>query len=171
MKILILKVVIMLLISSFLLFPPLSLLLSWLGMFLYAVIIMHWGLLIIIRNTDKKLSIIRKIISFAVICVVSIATILAIMALSFLDPLSRSEERIRETLLERMPVGTSMQETNRIVERKMRWEVTSAGEKSMSVYLGLHYHYFPFGNYVTASIDFDENSELVEISVRKSMKK
>jgi hypothetical protein len=132
-----------------------------------------------------------------IISVTAIASSLVILLIlvSFLNPLIRSDERVREYVLKHIPLGTDMQEAIRIAERKRGWGFRSVSEnfgivirhsgpklasifedetigvKSMSIYLGEYYSIWPFGAVVVAFFAFDENDKLIEIAIRKESNK
>jgi hypothetical protein len=128
--------------------------------------------------------------------IVIIAAIVAVVAIliivTFLNPLSKSEERIRANLLEIMPIGTDMQEVVRVAEGNNRWTISwvnenygylmlgaipypgsdndderTVGVKSMRVILG-HYTDVIVGTHVLAFFAFDEDDRLVDIAIWKS---
>jgi hypothetical protein len=112
------------------------------------------------------------------------------------NPLRRSEEQIRANLMQVFPIGTQMDEVIRITKNHRRWEIRGVpiergiprswthgrssgfprpndiivGEQSLIIDLGDYTYAFPFGNNVEAFVAFDENSELVEIAIRKTMR-
>ena len=110
------------------------------------------------------------------------------------NPLLRSEKHIRNKMLKLIPVGTSMEDVIKIIERNKKWEIeytshehgysmyggrpsepspeearakedTYIGEKSMRVYLGEYRIIFDTG--VIVFIGFDGDSKLVNLHVRK----
>lgn len=99
-----------------------------------------------------------------------------------LHPLSKSEEQIREQLLQATPLGTHMEDVIEYVESNRKWEVVTisreygfrqrgtlnrVGEKSIHVDIGEYRIIFSTG--VEAFWGFDENSELIGIRVRKTI--
>jgi hypothetical protein len=118
----------------------------------------------------------------------------AVITLISLNPLSKSEERIRADVLKLIPIGTDMHEVHHIVANHRTWElrfmnydrgftmrdtygptmsISSSrdsyvvGEKAISVLLGTYFPIFPFSAYVEAFFAFDEDGMLIEVAVRK----
>lgn len=131
----------------------------------------------------------KKRIKRIVLAVIFLA-ILSAVVVALLNPLRKSEEQIRADLLKLTPIGTDMQELKNPIKRtgKIDWvredwgivigprgpsggypldDEELIGEKSMRVYLGDYYVFFPFGIYVEAFYAFDENGKLIEIAIRK----
>lgn len=126
---------------------------------------------------------IRRYILIALIAIILVVTIITLA-----NPLRKSEEKIREDLLELMPVGTSMKETMQVTTSK-EWELewvdddsgylvtatgipvegahSNIGEKSMKICMGKYNYRILFPVYVIAYFGFDKDSKLVDISVTK----
>ena len=110
-----------------------------------------------------------------------------------LNPLYRSEESIRKTLLRITPLGTDMEKALKVIKRKVQWNVSyidyehgyfaqrwskeaeehylTTGEPlvigvmSIEVYLGGYWAFFITD--VTAFWGFDESGKLIDICVAK----
>ena len=130
---------------------------------------------------------------FIIVFIAIIFSMVVIVLLS--NPLRSPEERIRTDLLEVMPIGTSMEDVISIVESHKRWNISARilydigitmgprgpsrgiplsdeeviGEKSIRIHLGQYLAPIFIQTDVTAFVAFDENAELIEIAVRKSM--
>jgi hypothetical protein len=149
----------------------------------------------IIRRRVRSL--IKKRIVFLVII---LAIIITAVIIFLLNPLRRSEERIRADMLELTPIGTSVEELIRVIEGNRNWEIrqtrdigysmmhgfpemprwnhitreylirndTIVGVTSMEVIIG-DYNWLPFlfRRSVTIFYGFDEDSNLVDIAIRK----
>ena len=119
--------------------------------------------------------------------VIVLVIILGIALTLYLNPLRRSEEKIREKMLELTPIGTSMEDVVKVVEGNNKWEIawisydrgyiiqepgkprTTIGEKSIRVFIGE----YPFGEgifttAVTVFWGFDENIKLIDVWVWKT---
>ena len=114
------------------------------------------------------------------------AKVCAVLALSILilvtilNPLRRSEEHIRRSMLEDTPIGTSIEDVIDIIENKEKWEIIyvsyehgyfrrgpSVGEKSIRALIG-DYGFLFLKTSVSVYWGFDEDSKLIEIAVWKS---
>jgi len=134
----------------------------------------------------------NAVIAFFVIIVMVVIVML-------LNPLRRSEEKIRESILELTPIGTSMEDVVKVVENNEKWEIRSVratgyllinGEPSfpyVSPIAESNYEYehpiigeksirVHLGEYrtvfavdVSAYFGFDEDSKLIDIAVIKDM--
>lgn len=128
----------------------------------------------------------KKIISVILLIIVLLIIIVVIRLIT--NPLLKSNQKIRENLFEVLPMGTKMDEVIKHINSKRKWEIERInydggfyysfhhgdviggkdrviGEKSISVVLGTYYN--PFETAVVVHFGFDENSELIEIWVRK----
>ncbi len=105
-----------------------------------------------------------------------------------LNPLTRSEEKIREKLLTQTPLGTSMEEVVQFVEKKEGWVIDNisnqhgfdfkgkgprkrVGVKSIQAYLG-EYRIITnlyLATDVTVFYGFNEKAELIDIWVWKTI--
>ncbi|MGO4376298.1 hypothetical protein AB4Z21_37225, partial [Paenibacillus sp. MCAF20] len=129
---------------------------------------------------------IKKLILSIIIIVIGIILIEGMRVL--LNPLTRSEDTIREKLLTQIPLGTDMNEAIDFAKRKKGWSdikiddangynselgiKTTVGEKHFSVHAGdyrslLNLYFFVAD--VTIYFGFNENSELIDIRVRKDI--
>ncbi len=123
----------------------------------------------------------RKAISIIVLILVLMSVIGVVIMIT--NPLLRSEEKIREKLLETTPIGTKMEDVIKLVERNEKWEVArinyergfwhqriypnrTVGKKSIQVELG-EYRFILITS-VTVYFGFDENSELIDVWVWKT---
>jgi hypothetical protein len=103
-----------------------------------------------------------------------------------LNPLNRSEDTIKEKLLTQIPLGTDMNEAIDFAKKKKGWSDIkindtngypssmgiglSVGEKHFSVYAGDYrsiLNLYLFAVDVRIYFGFNENSELIDIRVRK----
>jgi hypothetical protein len=132
------------------------------------------------------------IISLGILAVI---TIIAIIVM--LDPLRRSKEKIRESILEYIPIGTTLSDAVKIIEDNRKWTLEYVNNDSGYIISnGIPYEYgsiitsdddvvianaigdkaaiVNIGNYkspyridVMVFFGFDENKKLIEVSVRK----
>ena len=134
------------------------------------------------------------LVGFSVLVVIILACVL-IAVLS--NPLARSEKHIKKDLLTLTPIGTSMEDVIAAVEKNEKWKIvcinensgyfidengkadnntypgvsyTVVGVKSIEVLLGrddiLGIFYL---HYVSVWYGFDENSNLINIAVKKEV--
>jgi len=126
-----------------------------------------------------------KKIVIGIIVIVAVALLVAIGMFvidRLTNPLRKSLEEIREDILQITPLGTSMEEVLEVIENKgweIRWiknrkcEYTDLsgdfiiGDKSIRAYIG-KYRNMIFTAYINIYWGFDENSQLIEIGVRRS---
>lgn len=123
------------------------------------------------RNKSIKLIILGLLIVFGV-------------AILITNPLLRSEENIRERLLESTPIGTNMGDVIKFIENNKKWKIDQisyehgfnhqgiypsreVGEKSIRVELGDYR--FVLETSVTVFWGFNKNSELIDIWVWKTV--
>jgi len=118
----------------------------------------------------------KKIVIFILLVISIVIIVLVIRMLS--NPLRKSEEDMRETILELTPIGMSMDDVIKVIEDKDEWKLRhiwheygyrdySQGEigvKSIRVYLG-EYNLSTTG--VSVFWGFDENSKLIDVYVLK----
>ena len=129
------------------------------------------------------------------ICTLLISLIVVVVCiLIFLaNPLLKSEEQVRESILKLTPIGTSMEDVLKVIEINKKWETryvsyvhgisqgdlgksgSSIVKKSIRVMIG-KYHFEPnFDIYafversVTVFWAFNEESKLIEIYVLKTV--
>jgi len=132
----------------------------------------------------------KKYIIIGVMIIVAIPLVwLLISAIS--NPLTRSEEQIRNDLLKVTPIGTSMEDVIAAIEGHEKWKIfhinenrgykinsdgtlrrswhsggyITIGEKSLDVELGKGI----ITSYVGAWYGFDENSSLIDITIFKEL--
>jgi hypothetical protein len=104
---------------------------------------------------------------------------------AFINPLTQSDDKIRERMLSQFPVGTKMDEVVQFATNEKGWSDLKiddtngyykdvvlgeiVGQKHISVYLGTYRDIknFYFNTDVQVFFGFNENSELVDIRVRK----
>jgi hypothetical protein len=124
----------------------------------------------------------RKKILIALLIIVLLIVLGAVKFM--LNPLTKSEEQIRDKLLEDSPIGTHMKDVIKYIEGQRNWVVRTIsydhgfyhqrvypnrtiGEKSIRVEMG------DYGFFLTTSVTvfwgFDENSELIDIWVWKTV--
>lgn len=99
------------------------------------------------------------------------------------NPLTRSEEKIKENLLKSTPIGTKMEDVVKFIESEKKWKIDyisyeqgfwhqriypnrTVGKKSIRAELGEYR--FVFATSVTVFWGFDENSKLIDIWVWKT---
>jgi len=124
-----------------------------------------------------------------VICAL-LAIVLVAISISLSNPLRRSQEKIKESILELTPIGMGMDDVLKVIENNKRWEIryvrydfgyrrpgipdpadvalgrgTYIGEKSIRVFLGDYRNIFITS--VTVFWGFDENSKLIDVYVWK----
>lgn len=130
----------------------------------------------------------KKIISVILLIIVLLIIIVVIRLIT--NPLLKSNQEIRENLFEVLPMGTKMDEVIKHINSKRKSEIDwidydsgfyysfhhgdviggrdrVIGEKSIRIVLGTYYNPYPFETAVVVHFGFDENSELIEIWVRK----
>jgi len=104
--------------------------------------------------------------------------ILAIAIPILINPLRGSGEQIKTRILRQIPIGTSMENVEQIVEANRRWDLQRishyssfpgdrigmnvGGEYEMQVFLGMI-----FFHQVDVFFGFDETGYLVDVRVRK----
>jgi len=115
--------------------------------------------------------------------IVVLLLIAGIICVIVLNPLRRSEEHIRNRLLQELPLGTQLAEVKKYIEKK-GWEIsyvaensgfldqrnrpnTVVGEKSIRASLG-DYQDIPFKANVTVFWGFDKDSRLIDVWVWKT---
>lgn len=117
--------------------------------------------------------------------------LLAAVVIMFTNPLAKSEEQIKESLLELTPIGTSLDDVLDLVKSKIEWRIkrVNYGQdgygsyarynqfssslnrddlnnlKSIKVYIGEYFNIFMTSVHV--KWEFDENSKLNDIEVTK----
>ncbi|MGO4371610.1 hypothetical protein AB4Z21_12590 [Paenibacillus sp. MCAF20] len=128
-------------------------------------------------NTIKKTILVLVLILIAIILIEGMRVIF--------NPLTRSEETIREKMLTQIPMGTPLDEAIHFANNKKGWSDIkigytygypgyysweTVGEKHISVHAGdyrskLHLYFFVAD--VRIYFGFNENSELIDIRVNK----
>ena len=130
----------------------------------------------------------KKPIYQVLIALFVIATI--IIAVIWTNPLLKSPDNIRKKILREIPIGTSMTETEQLIENKSNWTIqhisyehgygidinntpledgkTTVGSKYMRIHLG-EYSFVLSTTDVIAYLGFDENSNLIDVSIRKDI--
>lgn len=124
----------------------------------------------------------RKKILIALLIIVLLIVLGAVKFM--MNPLTKSEGQIREQLLQETPIGTHMDDVIKYIESHRKWEVVQIshkhgflhqgisprkriGDKSIRVELGGYG--IVFTTSVTVFWGFNENSELIEIWVWKTI--
>ncbi|MDD4689884.1 MAG: hypothetical protein PHE51_09095 [Eubacteriales bacterium] len=122
----------------------------------------------------------RKTIIYTLLALLIIVLGVAIISYAS-NPLRKSEEQIRESMLKLTPIGTSMDEVTKVIEDK-KWEITwvkhdhnneytdlsgdfIVGAKSIKATVGSYRKFFIV--YVEVYWGFDENDKLIAIEIRK----
>ncbi|MFD0959133.1 hypothetical protein [Paenibacillus chungangensis] len=122
---------------------------------------------------------VKKII-FVIVLILIAALLIAGIRLVF-NPLTRSEDTIRQKMLSQFPVGTHMDDIIQFANHKKDWSDVKisyingysidrgeeVGKKRISVHIG-EYQIF-FVTDVEVFFGFNENSELIDIRVRKTI--
>lgn len=126
------------------------------------------------------------------VLIVIAVIVLGVTIITLLNPLRKSEEKIREDLLNLMPLGTSMEETIKVVKSHPKWEIeridddygyetdidgvpgeydgkTDVGEKSMRICMGKYNYRILSPAYMIVYFGFDKDSKLTDIAVRKDI--
>jgi hypothetical protein len=106
--------------------------------------------------------------------------ILVYIFICLLNPLRKSEEKIKESILKLTPVGTSLEDVIKIIENNKKWETryisyedgyldpktrAVVGEKSIRAFVGEYRNFFVTS--VSVFWGFDEDSKLIEICIWK----
>ena len=130
----------------------------------------------------------KKFMLYFSLTLSAIALVIAIIILS--NPLRRSEETIRDRLLELTPIGMSMEDVIKVIESNKSWQIVSIshkfgyvrpgppdpadyasgkmtiiGEKSIRVSLGEYRGFWLVS--VTAFWGFDKDANLIDVYVWK----
>ena len=132
-----------------------------------------------------KINNMRQIIKSTVISVVSILIMIPIITF-IMNPLMRPQEIIRERMLKLMSIGTSMEDVITVIASNRSWKVWNINSdgnwqpltsdyksyinvfterKSIEILMGKYC--IIFDTYVTVNLDFNQNLELSNITVRK----
>jgi hypothetical protein len=114
----------------------------------------------------------RRVIGLLVIAALFAVVVANIIAAR--NPLRRSEEEIRQSVLQKTPLGSSQQEVSRVIARGP-WlgqpasggVNTPATEKNISAQLG-SYQGFPWSCRVDAYWSFDDQLNLTDVHVVRS---
>jgi len=121
-----------------------------------------------------------KIIAYILLAVLVIA--LGLYVINCLtNPLRQSEEQIREDILAHTPIGSSVEEVIRVIEGNEDWDWigrvdqvgfptgtgSHIGEQSIHVFKGQYGSVFMTN--VSVFWGFDENLDLIDIRVRKTV--
>jgi len=129
--------------------------------------------------------------------IIVVAIIIAVVIVMLANPLRRSEERIRDSILRITPIGMSMEDVLNIIEDNGRWEirhifdqgyivgrwgvrgphqgyfisghdVAIVGVASLEVHIGSYnFLFFFLEERVSVFFGFDKDSKLVDIGIRK----
>jgi len=137
----------------------------------------------------------RKIMYvFIAILAVIVLAVVVLFGMQYLSPLSKSDEEIRQSVLQITPIGTNMDSVVKVIESKKEWKTTYVsyehgvsygdlgypdkpedialnretivGKKSIRVLIGEYNN--PALVYVTAFWGFDKDSKLIDVYVTKS---
>ena len=138
----------------------------------------------------------KKIIIGSLIALLLISLIFVHVAVVLSNPLRRSAEKIKESILELTPIGTDIRDVTNVIKSNEKWKIeyTADGQdengfisdnskKTMRVFLGKYRGDFSGGEnildaifdiiisrtHVTVFWGFDENSELIDVYVWKDM--
>jgi len=107
--------------------------------------------------------------------------LLAVSMPILLNPLQRTEGRIREDVLELAPRGTPMDDVILTIEDSTRREISymdeergyftdgrfTVGEKSIEVFMGEHFNFRTLRTPVSAGFAFDGEGRLIDVFVQK----
>ena len=113
--------------------------------------------------------------------IISLIMIVAV-AIFLSNPLRKSNDQIRESVLEITPLGTNMEDVLKVIETKKKWKVVwinndykheftdlsgdfVIGTTSIKASIGKYRNFFEVD--VQVYWGFDENSKLIEVEVRK----
>jgi hypothetical protein len=122
----------------------------------------------------------RKLITLIILVLLCLLGVV----MYIMNPLTKSEEQIRESLFKETPIGTHLDDVIKYIESQRKWEVRTIshehgfyhqgisprreiGEKSIRANLGEYG--FIFTTSVTVFWGFDEDSKLMEIWVWKTI--
>ena len=120
-----------------------------------------------------------KTIIGALITFLIIVGILTLVIL--LNPLRKSEDKIKEDILTLTPIGASMEEVIKTISNTKKWEMVGInlthpseytdlsldqiiGSKSIKAHIGRYYS--PFVTDVEVYWGFDEEDKLIEVGIR-----
>jgi ABC-type dipeptide/oligopeptide/nickel transport system permease component len=121
----------------------------------------------------------KKLMIYTLLSILVI--IVAVVLLSLTNPHRKSNEEIRDSILELTPISTSMEDVLKVVESNKKWKTeyvsyehgisqgdlgragTSIGEKSIRVLIGKYRN--PVVVYVSVFWAFDENFKLIDVYV------
>ena len=128
-------------------------------------------------------------ISLVILALILIAVAVPVMMVVFdmRNPLRKSEELVRESILELTPIGTNMSEVILAIKNNERWDWSGhinhtsgyptdasrnafVGKQSIRVNVGKYLtlkNIIPFDTFVVVFWGFDEDSDLVDIRVWK----
>ena len=139
----------------------------------------------------KKIIIIIRIVLLAIIIIALWVGISVRRSMEENPLLFRSEETIRSSLLDTMPMGTNMEEFTSIVDNNYEWTIRHINEDfgvvlhptllipmrdiprgrpvigAQSIEIDLGTYHFLTRIYVSSFMAFDEDGELIEIFVRR----
>ena len=133
----------------------------------------------------------KKKIIISCFLIILVTVILGVTIKKFSNPLRKSEERIREDMLELTPIGMSMGEVVEVIKSNEEWTIdwitydygygldragspgedyhVEIGEKSIRIYIGKYNVGIIVPVHVIVYYGFDEDSQLIDIAVRKDM--
>ncbi len=124
----------------------------------------------------------RKMIKY--VLVIFVIIVMFSILIEFLNPLRRSDEKIREEILDVTPIGSSIEDVIRVIENKKNWKwngrvqpngfsktiagrpTTVVGSQSIRVFVGEYRNIF--ATTVTVFWGFNENSKLIDVWVWKT---
>ena len=129
-----------------------------------------------------------KIKVFRIILVLLVAAVIVVTIFVISNPLRKSEERIRDSMLVQTPIGTSMEDVITTIENEKEWKtdwvdddfayrldedgkeyIPESKEKSIRVNIGTYRKIIIFPVHVSVYYYFDEESTLLDIEVTKNM--
>lgn len=146
----------------------------------------------VIKKNNKKKSFFRIALYIVILLtIINIPLSIYDMSLrSIVNPMMRSEERIRKYVLRITPIGTDMEDVLRTIDKR-NWERINVsyergfpadvyrsfqprqendviGEKHIMAMIGEDKVFIFFDAHVEAAWCFDENSKLIDVLIRKT---
>lgn len=115
--------------------------------------------------------------------IIILIVIASVVIIELQNPLRKSKEEIRESMLKLTPIGTSMDDVLKVIKDNEKWETmyvsfengfskpgsrnpcTIVGDKLVRVLAGRYIDFFKVS--VSVYWGFDENSKLIDICVNK----
>lgn len=124
-----------------------------------------------------------------IIIAVLLIAVLLMLLMFFVNPLRQSKNMIRKNILDGIPLGTTMRDATQIIENRFKWKIDYVNYKcgysvdhdgipgeGMGITIGKMYIRIHLGNYrnifrtdVVAYLGFDDDSKLIDVSVRKDI--